>query len=262
VSKEQAFLFGPFIGSLSWEMYRFAPYAIFLKKQEPHIKLIVLTRPERFDLYGRYADILVPLRLRREENYEQDCFGLENFPLDTYNLIKSSFLDQYKKKFKIKNIFCPNIDGFMFRVKWQFPRDKMDYNFRPRQTNKELIEKIKKPVFVDLSWLKNLGEKDLLLNHLSEFINFVTSEDIQKISFKENVSLLGCIIETIKESRVVIGNLSSSISHLSILLKIKLISIDDKMSDDDIHLLNPFETEVIRYSDALDKFKYLELKER
>ena len=60
----KAVLFGPFLGELSWEFYRFAPYAIYLKKRNPDIKLIVLTRKERFDLYGKHADILIPLRIK------------------------------------------------------------------------------------------------------------------------------------------------------------------------------------------------------
>jgi len=56
---DKAYLFGPFFGELSWEYFRFAPYAIYLKKISPDIKMIVFTRPSRFDLYGQYADILV-----------------------------------------------------------------------------------------------------------------------------------------------------------------------------------------------------------
>lgn len=253
--RNKAFLFGPFIGSLSWEMYRFAPYAIFLKKQEPRTKLIVMTRPERFDLYGQHADILVPLRLKGEESYRQEGFSLEDFSLDTYELIKSSFFNQYKQKFSIKNMFCPNIREFMFKIKWQFPRDKMNYDFKPRQTNKELIEKIdKQPTFVDFSWVKQPNDRNLLLNYLSKF-SFVSSTDIQKISFGENASLLGCVIEVIKRSKVAIGNLNSPISHLSILLGTKLVSIDDRMSDDDVHLLNPLKTEVVRYNNVLERLK-------
>jgi len=57
--KPKAFLFGPFLGELSWEFYRFAPYAIYLKKHNPDVNIIVLTRKERFDLYGIYADIII-----------------------------------------------------------------------------------------------------------------------------------------------------------------------------------------------------------
>ena len=60
--KKSIALFGPFIGSLSWEFYRFAPLMIFLKRLYPDKKIAVLTRPERFDLYGQYADYLIPLK--------------------------------------------------------------------------------------------------------------------------------------------------------------------------------------------------------
>jgi hypothetical protein len=255
VGKEQAFLFGPFVGSLSWEMYRFAPYAIFLKKKEPGVKLVVITRVERFDLYGQYADILVPLKLRGEESYIQNCFTLERISLETYNLIRSSFLRQYKNRFLIRNIFYPDISGFRFKIKWQFPRDKMDYDFRPRYSNEEFVQKMnRKPVFVDLSWLKKQKEKDLVLSCLSKF-DFINYDDLQKISFSERTSLLGCVIELLRETKVVVGNLNSPISHLSILLGVKLVSIDDEMSDDDVHLLNPLNTEVVRFSNVLEQLK-------
>ena len=36
--KRSAILVGPFVGELEWEMYRFAPYLIHLKKENPKYK--------------------------------------------------------------------------------------------------------------------------------------------------------------------------------------------------------------------------------
>lgn len=254
--KKYAFLFGPFIGSLGWEMYRFAPYAIYLKKKEPDVKLVVLTRPERFDLYGQYADVLVPLRLEKEEYYQQKCFNLKEFPQRTYNSMKTSFINKYKDKYKIKDMFCPNISIHNFSIKWQFPRSKMDYDFRPRLSNKKIVNNIKRtPAFVDLSWLKEQSSKDVVLKSLIyNKIDFTNYEDL-KMKLDENSSLLGCVIEIIKRAKVTVGNLNSSISHLSLLLKTKLVSLDDNMTKDDVYLLNPLKTEVIQYNDVLERLK-------
>lgn len=254
MSKKYAFLFGPFIGSLGWEMYRFAPYAIYLKKKEPDVDLVVLTRPERFDLYGQYADILVPLRMKGEENYRQRCFKLDEFPQRTYDSIKISFLNNYKDRYKIKDMFCPDISNYKFRVRWQFPRSEMDYDFKPRLSNEKIVNNLKiASAFVDLSWLKEQSSKEVVLKSLSK-IDFTNYENLE-VKLDKNSSLLGCVIEIIKRVKVTVGNLNSSISHLSILLKTKLVSLDDDMTRDDVYLLNPLNTEVIQYGDVLERLK-------
>ena len=254
--KKYAFLFGPFIGSLGWEMYRFAPYAIYLKKKEPDVNLIVLTRPERFDLYGQYADVLVPLRIKGEENYQQKCFKIYEFPQRTYDSIKISFLDNYKDRYKIKDMFCPDIRNYKFRVKWQFPRSEMDYDFKPRLSNNKIVNNMKRTsTFVDLSWLKEQNSKEVVLKSLiNSKIDFTDYENLE-VELDKNSSLLGYVIEIIKRARVTVGNLNSPISHLSVLLKTKLLSLDDDMTRDDVHLLNPLNTEVIQYNGVLERLK-------
>ena len=61
---EDAILMGPFVGELYWEAGRFAPmlpkmYQHDRKNKIQHPKYIILTRQDRFDLYGKFADILV-----------------------------------------------------------------------------------------------------------------------------------------------------------------------------------------------------------
>ena len=73
---KSAMLFGPFIGSLSWELYYFVPYMIYMKKHNPAYETIVYTRSERFDLYGTYGDILVPLRIKNDRNCIQHRFTI------------------------------------------------------------------------------------------------------------------------------------------------------------------------------------------
>lgn len=254
MSKKRAFLFGPFIGSLGWEMYRFAPYAIYLKKKEPDVNLIVLTRPERFDLYGQYASILVPLRMKGEEKYLQKGFKLDGFPQRIYNSIKISFLNSYKDRYKIKDMFCPDISNYKFKVRWQFPRSEMNYDFKPRLSNKKIVDNMKRiSTFVDLSWLSEQSSKDLVLKSLSK-IDFTNYENLE-VRLDKNSSLLGCVIEIIKRAKVTVGNLNSPISHLSLLLKTKLVSLDDDMTRDDIYLLNPLNTEVIQYNNVLERLK-------
>ena len=93
--KGKAYLFGPFAGEVDWEFYRFAPHSIYLKKQDPTIKIIVLTRKERFDLYGKYANILVPLNIKNENEYKSSAFGLIDYKTEYYYTIKKFFYEKY-----------------------------------------------------------------------------------------------------------------------------------------------------------------------
>ena len=65
--KKLAVLMGPFVGELYWEGGRFAPMLPHMIQSEYKFKkditYIILTRKERFDLYGKFADILVPLKI-------------------------------------------------------------------------------------------------------------------------------------------------------------------------------------------------------
>ena len=140
--KPKAFLFGPFMGELSWEFYRFAPYAIYLKKFNPDVQIIVLTREERFSLYGIYADILIPLRIKNDDMLIQRQFGSKNYKPEYYDTIKKYFYEKYKKRFDVIDHFCPLIHGWKRKIKWQFPRDKMDYDFQPQGKISDIVKAI------------------------------------------------------------------------------------------------------------------------
>jgi len=98
--KQPVYLFGPFVGELEWEFFRFAPFAIHKKKENPTIPMIVFTRSSRFDLYGSYADILVPLRIPNDSNLKRECFRLDSLMTKEYNRMARRFASQYKRDFK------------------------------------------------------------------------------------------------------------------------------------------------------------------
>lgn len=253
--KKEAYLFGPFIGSLEWELYRFAPHAIYLKKCKPKSKLIVLTRPDRFDLYGQYASIFVPLKMLGDDKSKQNCFKVDDFSLGKYMREATLFEKNFCDKYEIVEHFYPDIGGFRYKLKWQFPRHLMDYEFNPRLTNKVLVSrtKLKAPIFVDSSWIEDGGKRDLILTDLlrSEY-NFVDYRAVvERLNPNLEVSLLGCIIIMLKKSKLTVGNLNSPISHLSILLGTPLVSISDNLSKDAVSLLNPLDVKVIQCEDAL-----------
>jgi len=245
--KYKAYLFGPFVGELTWEFFRFAPYVIHLKKENPDVKIIVLTRQERFDLYGKYANILVPLRINDDKKYEQSEFGLLKYNIDSYETVAKYFFEKYNKDYKILNHFYPKIRSWQKKIKWQFSRIEMNYNFNVRKTNNEIVDSIignyVNMVFVDKGY--EYRTNNYLTIYYEDFITNVV-EQVDNI----RSTFLGCLISLLKRVEFTVGNLESYISHLSILLNTPLISIDEKLTDDAIHLLNPLNTSIIKCSDV------------
>jgi len=245
--KNKAFLVGPFIGELSWEFYRFAPYIINLKKKNPTKKIIVFTRPSRFDLYGVYADILVPLKLISDDSGNHNCFTIKDFNGTGYSLLSKAFITKYQKRFKVIDHIHPDISRFYYKVKWQFPRDLMDYDFKPRIVNTKYVEKYNSGNLIFYN-VYNRTHPQCLRKYDVEFANTFYEE----LSFNydnQNITSVGCLIELIKKCKFVISSFDSFVSHLALLLKIPVIAPRENISEDKIHLLNPLNTPVILYDE-------------
>ena len=252
--KESAYLIGPFLGSLHWEYMYFAPYIINLMKKESDRKFIIFTRKSRFDLYGSYADIFVPLRIVHDQDHLRDRFTLKGFRQDEFNALMRAFINKYKKRYKIIDKVFPDISYFSYKVKWQFPKSKMDYDFQPRVKNKEITDRLitDHNVFVDVVD-SPVQSNDYKLKFAFDYIAQVTNlvDDVKS-------STLGCFIEALKKVEFVIGNLKNDTSKLALLLKKPLITLNEEMTDDEISLINPFKTPVIKCDDVEEGIKIYE----
>ena len=248
--KRPAYLFGPFVGELSWEFFKFAPFAIQIKKEHPDISIIVLTRQSRFDLYGKYADILIPLRIPNDVNLTRDCFRLDCLLTKDYNRIANKFKSQYKKRFEIVDHYYPDIRGWRYRLKWQFPRRKMSYDFLPRDKNKQIAKRFikKHNIFIDNINIEYYDNLDVVNS-----IDFFAKVNNQVNDY--DTTSLGCMIEGLKISRLVVGNLKSHLSHLAILLGKPFICINNKFSIDNINLLNPLKTPIVFHKEIAGGIK-------
>lgn len=143
--KPRAILFGPFVGEMYWEAVRFAPMIPYMKKntkpKHKDIKYIVLTREDRFDLYGKHVDILVPLRIPGDYiKLRPDCFRLWALKGEVYNKIIDSFVKKYEKRFLIVQQIRPKLAKNQFGNKNQFSRDRMIFDYKPRKENYKLID--------------------------------------------------------------------------------------------------------------------------
>jgi hypothetical protein len=217
--KKQAFLIGPFIGDYRWEYFNFAPYIIHLKKRYPHDQFVIFTRPQNFDLYGIYADIFVPLRINEENTC---CFKKEGITGDGFNKLLGAFINKFKIRYKIRDIIYPDVTSFYYRVKWQFPRSKMDYDFIPRKENKELINRLfykrKNIVLVDSTATKiELKSDGYFVKTASDLVCQITN-----LTSGVQSSTLGCFIEAIKKCRFVIGDIARSNCKVIVVTGLKM----------------------------------------
>lgn len=239
--KAKAILFGPFVGELCWEFYRFAPHAIYLKKRDPGVRIIVLTRESRFDLYGQYADILVPLRIKNDEQLKRNCFKLIGYEEEYYNTLVKYFKIKFRKRFNIIAHKYPDVRLWRYKVKWQFPRSQMDYDFKPREKNTDLFKNV---------WENHLGILDCKgTDARTDNDDIIDSIELMNRIKKDVVlgksSVVGCTIECLRNCHYVIGNIKSELSQFALLMGIPLIHIGKRLNDDYLRLINPLDTPVI-----------------
>jgi hypothetical protein len=260
--KDDAILLGPFIGEFYWCAGRFAPLLPFMRKSYSKIgkkvKFIVLTREERFDLYGRFADILVPLKIDGDYGkYVPNCYKLNDFPDADYQRIASDFKKKYEERFNILDHLYPRIDGKHFMNKNQFQINRMIFSYAPRQENYDLVDsylpKDKPVVLLSPRYRNNnldppsikrrnwphwqeLYSKIRSNNFLMDNFNFVIcgkpgeyipdSEnkffDINKIQITRDSSLSGLLLVVLKRTCFTCAS-QSAIPNLSLLFKVEVL---------------------------------------
>jgi hypothetical protein len=234
------------VGEMFWEFGRFVPHFIWKRldqyKGRKNIDFIVLTKPENFDMYGNYANILVPFRLNNSL-YKPNCFRLDNMTNVEYLSIIDLFKKQFQDRYNILEVVYPNIVGKNYMNKKQYLETQKNYNYSPRGSNKEIINSyLSKKQTVTLSPRYREGFKrnwnywnelyDLIYSNkqLIEKYNFVICGkpleyipdkqnrflDINNFEKTQNTSLIGLTMECIKKSILTIGS-QSAIPNISLL---------------------------------------------
>lgn len=253
--KQKAVLMGPFVGEMYWEAGRFAPmlpHMITHQYKGQGVKFIVLTRQDRFDLYGKYADILVSLHVNGDySNRKPECFRLIGLKPDEYEKIAKKFRKKYEERFKIVKHVYPKITKPHFTNKNQYPKNLMTYSFKPRQENFDLVDaylpKNKKPVVVlaprfregfKRNWNKwdqfydSLIQQKDLINNFNFIIcgkrgEYVPDKkgrflDMNEIQLGDNSSLAGLLLVILSKSFFTFGS-QSAIPNLSLLHKVDVL---------------------------------------
>lgn len=254
VEKQKAILMGPFVGELYWEAGRFAPMLPFMKNKQfkgKDIKYIILTRQDRFDLYGKFADILVPLRI--ENDYitrKPECFRLIGLGNEEYQNTAKKFREKYEQKYHIVKHVYPKITKPAFTNKNQFPRSQMKFVYKPRQENYDLVDAYlptDKPLVVlapryrkgfRRNWSKWPEFYDMLYNQkdLMNDFNFIVCGkdgeympdehhrflDMNDIKIGKKSSLVGILLAILERAFFTFGS-QSAIPNLSLLYKVDVL---------------------------------------
>jgi len=254
MSKPDAILMGPFVGELYWEAGRFAPmlpWSKYKKYKDRDIKYIIYTREERFDLYGKNADILVPLRIEGDYDTKQpNCFRLNGLKPDNYMKLVKKFKNSYLNRYNIIEHIYANVEKGQFDKKTQFRTKNMSFKFAPRQINYELVNNYLpkgKPLVVLASryrvgfkrnwksWPEfyDLIEKDEFLMSTYNFIicgkkgEYVPDSknrflDMNKIPLINGSSLVGLLLVIMENSFFTFGS-QSAIPNISLLYKVEVL---------------------------------------
>ena len=243
--EEKIILAGPFCGEFGWEILRYVPHILWwkCKKYKGNVKLVVYTRPDRFDLYGSYADELIPLIINGDHiSRNSDCFKLSGFSDEDYNKLVKDIYNQYRSKYKIVKHIYPVIEKKKYTHKHQFPSNQTYYKYNPRKENKELVDSVlpnDKPIvaigprYRKIAKFRNWPHWEKFYDYIEDIkdVNFVICGkdleyipdsknryfDVNKIldeSVNKNTSLVGITIEILKKSVLCIGS-QSGIPNLS-----------------------------------------------
>ena len=255
MDKQDAVLMGPFVGEFYWETARFAPMLPAMRSREfkkRDVKYIIFTRPERFDLYGKYADILVPMNI--EDDYitkTPECFRLIGFGKPQVDELAVKFKNKYKDQYNIIRHIYPDVSKGKFVNKNQFSRNKMLYKFEPRDENRTLVDHFlpkngKQNVVLAprqrKGFKRNWGNwpefYNLLANDnkLMERFNFIICGkkgeyvpdsknrflDMTNIALSVNASLVGLLLIILEKSVFTFGS-QSAIPNISLLYGVEVL---------------------------------------
>jgi len=186
------------------------------------------------------------LRLKDDtHSKERDAFKLYAYKEENYYTVVKYFKEKYKKRFRIVSHNYPDIRGWRYKVRWQFPREKMDYDFLPREKNKEVAERAlgENIGIVDNLATKKVIKREDIINAVDLFMKIAYFSDVDSTP-------LGSMMECIRLAKFVIGDIRYDNSHLALLLGTPLIHVEKYVEEDFINLLNPLRTPMIMSEDV------------
>ena len=252
IGKEKAILIGPFVGEMFWEFFRFVPYVIKIIKKNSNVKVIVYTRPDRYDMYGNYADEFIPLKIKGDAiTRYAECFRIMDMKSEEYEKLAFNFREKYRRKYKIISHLYPDIRSKKtYLNKDLYPLNLRDFDYSPRKENTKLVNKFLKDVTKKIiivapryranfkrNWphweiFYDIIKQDKFFNKYEIIIcgkkrEYVPDKkgrfkDINQIKLGENSSLIGVLMSLMKRSFMTVGS-QSAIPNISLLFGVPAV---------------------------------------
>jgi hypothetical protein len=207
-----------------------------------------LTREERFDLYGTFADVLVPLRISGDyDTLRPDCFTLRGLKSEDYTNLVDRFKEKYSKRFNIIKHVYPLLGRGKFDNKNQFARNSMLFEYSPRIENYKLIDSYiptDKKIIVLAPRYRNGFQRNW--NKWPEFYNMVADSDLMK---KYNFVVCGKKGEYIPDEKkrfydinnITLGEKSSLVGLLLVVLERAFFTFGSQSAIPNLSLLHGVE---------------------
>ncbi len=276
--KENVILVGPFVGEMFWEFFRFAPYIINQISLRSDVKVIVYTRPDRFDIYGDWVNEFEPLIIEGDGVTKfAECFRLMNMSLEEYNKLAKDFVWKYSKKYNIIKHLYPDISSkSKYLNKDYYPISERTFNYCPRYENTELIKKFlkdvtKKIIIIAPRYRANFKRNwsywnelyDIIYNdsYLMDNFEFIICgkkneyipdkknrfKDLNDIKLTKRSSLIGLLMTLMDEASMTVGS-QSAIPNISLLFEVPVVEWGNQPH---LHTItyNIFKTKVIFIED-------------
>lgn len=136
LSDKESICFGPFMGELGWELFRWAGFIRNFKTKNPNKKIFCSTRKGREDIYYGSIDDIHTFKIQgdyisaRANMYRCDfinCNEYKRIMISAKNKFRTAFFIEPPKNISYRNFFS---------------YDEMDFNFTPRRENLKVIKSI------------------------------------------------------------------------------------------------------------------------
>jgi ADP-heptose:LPS heptosyltransferase len=251
MTRQNIILVGPCVGELYWEFFRFAPYVFNEQKKLNNIPLVVLTRKDRYDIYGSRCIEFKDLTINNENNTRfGECFRMIGLNENDYYAICHAFFHSMKEKYNIvKHLYPPYKKGDYVNKDYYPLQDRL-FEYKVRKENRKLVKKflsdVEKPIVIlapryRKNFKRNWPHWQELYDKLSntkwhneiEFIicgkkneyvpdKYNRFKDINNIELSDNASLFGVLLELMKHAKLTIGS-QSAIPNISLLYKVPVV---------------------------------------
>jgi len=248
MKKQSVLLVGPFVGELYWECFRFAPWVFYQQKKHfNNLPLVVLTRPDRYDIYGARCTEFKPLEIKGDNDYRfGECFRMMGLEKNDYLTIAKYFRIEMEKKYNIVEHFLAPFDKPDYLNKDYYPLSQRIFEYYVRKDNRKLIHKflkdVTKPIVIiaprfrknfkrnwpywqelydklyDTKWTEKI--EFIICGKQEEYVpdKYKRFKDINDIKLTKNSSLFGLLLQLMTFNNLTIGS-QSAIPNISLLFK-------------------------------------------